>query len=126
MKKLFSLLLLSIGLTGCQSTLNYKYQPTKLDNVTIVRYQEMADTYKHIKFDRFSSILTVIYELPASNLVWQQDLIEEKSEKALCADTENTIYRLAREDNIGVKFVYKGEGGKTIGPWGYDICTRIL
>ncbi len=124
MNKLFALIVLSVGLYGCQSTLNYKYQPTKLDNVTIVRYQEMDDNYQHIKFDRYNSILTIIYHLPATNLVWQQDLIDERAHSALCEDKENTIYRLAREDHIGVKFVYKGQGGKTLGPWAADICKE--
>ncbi len=122
MNKLVALILLSAGLYGCESTQNYKYQATKLDNITIVRYQEMADTYQHLKFDRYNSILTVTYQLPATNLVWQQELIEKQSHETLCANKNGTIYRLAHEDSIGVKFVYQGQGGKALGPWATDIC----
>ncbi|NQZ50531.1 MAG: hypothetical protein HRT95_10245 [Moritella sp.] len=122
MNKLFAFIMLSTGLYGCQSTQHYNYQPTKLDNITIVRYQEMADNYQHLKFDRYNSILTVTYQLPATNLVWQQKHIEKQTNRALCEDKNNTIYRLAHEDNIGVKFIYQGQGGKTLGPWAVDIC----
>ncbi|QUM74810.1 hypothetical protein HWV00_00185 [Moritella sp. 24] len=122
MKRLFAFIVFSAGLYGCQSTQNYKYQPTKLDNITIVRYQEMADNYQHLKFDRYNSILTVIYQLPASNLVWQPEQIEKQTRHTLCVNKKDTIYRLAHEDNIGVKFVYKGQGGEIIGPWAIDIC----
>lgn len=124
MNKLFAFFVLSAGLYGCQSTQNYKYQPTKLDNITIVRYQEMADNYQHLKFDRYNSILTVIYQLPANNLIWQPEHIERQTRRTLCDDKQNTIYRLAHKDNIGIKFVYKGQGGKTLGPWAADICKQ--
>ncbi|WP_017223683.1 hypothetical protein [Moritella dasanensis] len=122
MNKLFAFIMLSTGLYGCQSTQNYKYQPTKLDNITIVRYQEMADNYQHLKFDRYNSTLTVTYQLPATNLVWQQENIEKQTHRTLCEEKTSSIYRLAHEDNIGVKFIYKGQGGKTLGPWAADIC----
>lgn len=122
MNKLFVFIMLSLGLYGCTSTQNYKYQPTKLDNITIVRYQEMAYNYQHLKFDRYNSILTVIYQLPATNLVWQQEHIEQQTHRTLCEEKTSNIYRLAHEDNIGVRFVYKGQGGKTLGPWAVDIC----
>ncbi|MDX2322354.1 MAG: hypothetical protein QNK26_17350 [Moritella sp.] len=122
MNKLFAFIMLSTGLYGCQSTQNYKYQPTKLDNMTIVRYQKMADNHHHLKFDRYSSILTVTYRLPATNLLWQQKHIEKQTHKTLCEDKKSSIYRLAHEDNIGVTFIYKGQGGKTLGPWAADIC----
>ncbi len=124
MKKLLAFIVLSTGVYGCQSTPNYKYQPTKLDNITIVRYQTMADNYQHLKFDRYNSILTVIYQLPANNLVWKREQIEKQTHNTLCKSKNNTIFRLAHEDHIGVKFVYKGQGGKTLGPWGADICEQ--
>ena len=123
MKKLLAIITLSAGLYGCQTTPHYKYQPAKLDNITIVRYQIMAANYQHLKFDRYNSILTVTYQLPASNLVWQKELIADSAHATLCTEKDGTIYRLAREDNIGVQFVYQGQGGKTLGPWSTAICT---
>jgi len=84
----------------------------------------MADNYQHLKFDRYNSILTVIYQLPANNLVWKREQIEKQTHNTLCKSKNNTIYRLAHEDHIGVKFVYKGQGGETLGPWGADICEQ--
>lgn len=122
MKKRLAILAIAISMTGCSNNQHYQYKPTKLNNVTIIRYQEMADNFTHIDFDRFNAILSVTYELPATNLVWQSHLIEHRARKALCEDKNDTLYQLARQDKLGIRFIYTGEGGKVVGPWAIDIC----
>lgn len=124
MNKLFVIAVMGFLLAGCTSSYHYKYTPTKLNNVTIIRYQAMADNFQHIEFDRFNAILSITYELPATNLVWQNDLIKQRSRAILCEDKNNTIYQLARKDNLGIRFIYEGEGGKTVGPWAANICNQ--
>ncbi|WP_232784082.1 hypothetical protein [Moritella sp. Urea-trap-13] len=54
--------------------------------------------------------------------VWQQAHIEKQTHRSLCEEKTSNIYRLAHEDNIGVKFIYQGKGGKTLGSRAVDIC----
>lgn len=124
MHKLLAIIGVVIAVTGCSSSQHYKYKPTKLNNVTIIRYQAMADNFAHIDFDRFNAILSVTYELPASNLVWQSDLIEQRARHTLCEDKNDTLYQLARKDKLGIRFIYTGDGGKVVGPWSANICTE--
>lgn len=124
MAKLFALSAIFLLLSGCATTQPYKYKATKLKNVTVIRYQEMADNFKHISFDRFNSILTVTYQLPATNLVWEESLIDLRSKQLLCEEKSNTIYQLARKDKLGIRFIYAGDGGKVVGPWASDICQQ--